>query len=69
MMISTVLSLLDQPQDLNPISHELVNLYLIKNIYIDITKIITLILDLGTTFSTRIVTAHAFLHNNKLFES
>ena len=34
-----------------------------------ITKITTLILDLGTTFSTRIVTVHAFLHNNKLFES
>ena len=31
--------------------------------------LITLILDLGTTFSTRIVTVHAFLHNNKLFES
>ena len=26
-----------------------------------------LILDLGTMFSTRIVTVHACLHNNKLF--
>lgn len=30
MMISAVLSLLDQPQDLNPKSHELFNLYLIN---------------------------------------
>ena len=28
-----------------------------------------LILDLGTMFSTRIVTVHACLHNNKLFET